>query len=81
MIVSGGVLFLAFPKVYAASLSGLYLGLFAMLWLLIGRGLSLELRGARVEKSLERSLDGVCIFGIYFYYLSYQSLDIIQFID
>jgi cytochrome d ubiquinol oxidase subunit II len=44
LIVSGGVLFLAFPKVYAASLSGFYLGLFIMLWLLIGRGLSLELR-------------------------------------
>jgi cytochrome d ubiquinol oxidase subunit II len=44
LIVSGGVLFLAFPKVYSAGLSGFYLGLFFMLWLLIARGLSLELR-------------------------------------
>jgi cytochrome d ubiquinol oxidase subunit II len=44
LIMGGGLLFLAFPKVYAASFSGFYLGLFLMLWLLIGRGLSLELR-------------------------------------
>jgi cytochrome d ubiquinol oxidase subunit II len=55
LIISGGVLFLAFPKVYAASLSGLYLGLFTMLWLLIGRGLSLELR-SHVDSDLWRTL-------------------------
>jgi cytochrome bd ubiquinol oxidase subunit II len=44
LIASGGVLFLAFPAVYAASFSGLYFGLILVLWLLIGRGLSLELR-------------------------------------
>jgi cytochrome d ubiquinol oxidase subunit II len=54
LIVGGGVLFLAFPKVYAASLSGFYLGLFVMLWLLIGRGLSLELR-SHLDSSLWRA--------------------------
>jgi cytochrome d ubiquinol oxidase subunit II len=54
LIVGGGVLFLAFPKVYAASLSGFYLGLFLMLWLLIGRGLSLELR-AHVDSAMWRA--------------------------
>src|ERR671934_941060 len=44
LIASGGVLFLAFPKAYAAALSGLYFGLIIVLWLLVGRGLALELR-------------------------------------
>jgi len=54
LIVGGGVLFLAFPKVYAASLSGFYLGLFVILWLLIGRGLSLELR-SHLDSSVWRT--------------------------
>ena len=40
LVVAGGVLFLASPRAYAGSFSGLYFGL----WLLIGRGLALELR-------------------------------------
>ena len=44
LIASGGVLFLAFPRAYAAAFSGLYLGLMLVLWLLIGRGLGIELR-------------------------------------
>lgn len=44
LIASGGVLFLAFPAAYAAALSGLYFGLIIVLWLLVGRGLALELR-------------------------------------
>jgi cytochrome bd ubiquinol oxidase subunit II len=44
LIASGGVLFLAFPKAYAGAFSGLYLGLVLVLWLLLGRGLALELR-------------------------------------
>jgi cytochrome d ubiquinol oxidase subunit II len=44
LIASGGVLFLAFPAAYAAAFSGLYLGLILVLWLLVGRGLGLELR-------------------------------------
>jgi cytochrome d ubiquinol oxidase subunit II len=44
LIAGGGVLFLAFPRAYAGAFSGLYLGLFFVLWLLIGRGLGLELR-------------------------------------
>jgi cytochrome d ubiquinol oxidase subunit II len=44
LIAGGGVLFLAFPRAYAAAFSGLYLGLILVLWLLIGRGLSIELR-------------------------------------
>jgi cytochrome bd ubiquinol oxidase subunit II len=44
LIAGGGVLFLAFPRAYAAAFSGLYFGLIIVLWLLVGRGLALELR-------------------------------------
>lgn len=44
LIAGGGVLFLAFPKAYASAFSGLYFGLIIVLWLLVGRGLALELR-------------------------------------
>jgi cytochrome d ubiquinol oxidase subunit II len=44
LIAGGGVLFLAFPKAYAGAFSGLYFGLIIVLWLLVGRGLALELR-------------------------------------
>jgi cytochrome d ubiquinol oxidase subunit II len=44
LLASGGVLFMAFPKAYASAFSGLYFGLIIVLWLLVGRGLALELR-------------------------------------
>src|SRR5215212_150430 len=44
LIAGGGVLFMAFPAAYASAFSGLYFGLIIVLWLLVGRGLSLELR-------------------------------------
>jgi cytochrome d ubiquinol oxidase subunit II len=44
LIAGGGVLFLAFPKAYSGAFSGLYFGLIIVLWLLVGRGLALELR-------------------------------------
>jgi cytochrome bd ubiquinol oxidase subunit II len=44
LIAGGGTLFLAFPKAYAGAFSGLYFGLILVLWLLVGRGLALELR-------------------------------------
>jgi cytochrome bd ubiquinol oxidase subunit II len=44
LIAGGGVLFLAFPRAYASAFSGLYFGMMIVLWLLIGRGLALELR-------------------------------------
>src|SRR3954463_4268272 len=44
LIASGGVLFMAFPAAYAGAFSGLYFGLILVLWLLVGRGLALELR-------------------------------------
>src|SRR5436190_6862630 len=44
LIASGGALFLAFPTAYAGAFSGLYFGLIMVVWLLVGRGLALELR-------------------------------------
>jgi cytochrome d ubiquinol oxidase subunit II len=44
LIAGGGVLFLAFPAAYAGAFSGLYFGMIIVLWLLVGRGLALELR-------------------------------------
>jgi cytochrome bd ubiquinol oxidase subunit II len=44
LIAAGGVLFLGFPRAYAAAFSGFYFGLIIVLWLLVGRGLGLEFR-------------------------------------
>ncbi len=44
LLAGGGVLFLAFPKVLASGLSGFYLAIFLVLWVLILRGISIELR-------------------------------------
>lgn len=44
LLAAGGVLYFAFPKLYASSFSGFYLPLMIVLWLLILRGISIELR-------------------------------------
>jgi cytochrome d ubiquinol oxidase subunit II len=44
LIASGGLLVFAFPRVYAVAFSGFYLPLILVLWLLVLRGLSIELR-------------------------------------
>ncbi len=44
LLAAGGALFLAFPTLYASSFSGFYLPLMIVLWLLICRGLGIELR-------------------------------------
>jgi len=54
LVASGGVLVFAFPRAYAAALSGFYLPLMMVLWLLLGRGLSIEFRG-QLENPLWRA--------------------------
>jgi cytochrome d ubiquinol oxidase subunit II len=54
LLAAGGVLFLAFPKVLAAGLSGFYLAIFLVLWVLILRGVAIELR-SHVEDSMWRA--------------------------
>ncbi len=44
LLAAGGTLYFAFPVLYASSFSGFYLPLMMVLWLLILRGLSLEMR-------------------------------------
>jgi cytochrome d ubiquinol oxidase subunit II len=62
LIAAGGALYFAFPLLYASSFSGFYLPLMIVLWLLVLRGISLELRN-HIDVGVWRSLlDGV--FGI-----------------
>ena len=51
LLAAGGTLYFAFPVLYASSFSGFYLPLMIVLWLLILRGLSLEMR-SHVEMGL-----------------------------
>ena len=44
LLAAGGTLYFAFPVLYATAFSGFYLPLMIVLWLLILRGLSIELR-------------------------------------
>jgi len=44
LLAGGGTLYFAFPLLYASSFSGFYLPLMIVLWLLIMRGASIELR-------------------------------------
>src|SRR5881397_163078 len=55
LIAAGAVLFLAFPKAYAAGFSGFYLALIIVLWLFMFRGLALELR-SHVDHPMWRQL-------------------------
>ncbi len=62
LIAGGGTLYFAFPLLYASSFSGFYLPLMIVLWLLILRGVSLELRN-HIDVGVWRALlDGV--FGL-----------------
>jgi cytochrome d ubiquinol oxidase subunit II len=62
LLAGGGTLYFAFPLLYASAFSGFYLPLMIVLWLLILRGISLELRN-HIEVGVWRSLlDG--IFGL-----------------
>jgi cytochrome bd-type quinol oxidase subunit 2 len=61
LVAAGGALFFAFPRLYASAFSGFYLSLMIVLWLLILRGISIELRN-HVDNPLWRSLWGT-VFG------------------
>lgn len=62
LIAVGGVLFFAFPTLYASSFSGFYLPLMMILWLLIFRAIGLELRGQIKNRMWEAVWDKA--FGI-----------------
>ena len=59
LLAGGGTLYFAFPLLYASAFSGFYLPLMIVLWLLVLRGISLELRN-HIDVGVWRSLlDGV----------------------
>jgi cytochrome d ubiquinol oxidase subunit II len=55
LVSFGGILFVAFPKLYAASFSGYYLALFLVLWCFVLRGISLEV-GGHIHDRMWRTL-------------------------
>src|SRR6266487_6448388 len=63
LLAGGGTLYFAFPALYASSFSGFYLPLIIVLWLLIVRGIAIELR-SRIASSVWSSFwDGMFFLG------------------
>lgn len=63
LIAAGGTLFFTFPLLYASSFSGFYLPLIIVLWLLMVRGVAIELR-SRLPSTVWRSFwDGMFFIG------------------
>src|SRR2546423_630710 len=62
LIAGGGTLYFAFPLLYASGFSGFYLPLMIVLWLLIFRGIGIELR-MHLESIVWRGFFDGC-FGI-----------------
>ena len=54
LIAAGGTLYFAFPVLYASSFSGFYLPLMMVLWLIMLRGIGIELR-SHIDDPLWRS--------------------------
>jgi len=63
LIAAGGTLYFAFPLLYASSFSGFYLPLIIILWLLILRGLGIELRHHVHNPVWKAFWDSVFAFG------------------
>jgi cytochrome d ubiquinol oxidase subunit II len=63
LVAAGGTLFFTFPLLYSSSFSGFYLPLIFVLWLLMMRGLAIELR-SHVENPIWASFwDGLFFLG------------------
>jgi cytochrome d ubiquinol oxidase subunit II len=61
LLAAGGTLYFAFPLLYASSFSGFYLPLMIVLWLLILRGVGLELR-MHIDDEVWRTFFDGCFF-------------------
>jgi cytochrome d ubiquinol oxidase subunit II len=59
LLAAGGTLFFAFPLLYASAFSGFYLPLMMVLWLLILRGVSIEMRSHSHEPLVHTFCDGL----------------------
>jgi cytochrome d ubiquinol oxidase subunit II len=62
LVAGGGVLFLAFPKVLASALSGFYLAIMMVLWVLILRGIAMAFRSHLDDVMWRQFWDGVFVF-------------------
>jgi cytochrome d ubiquinol oxidase subunit II len=62
LLAGGGTLYFAFPALYASAFSGFYLALMMVLWLLILRGIAIELRN-HIENPLWKPFWDL-IFGV-----------------
>src|SRR5271170_1390469 len=62
LLAAGGTLFFAFPLLYASSFSGFYLPLMIVLWLLMLRGISIELRSHFNDPMWKSFFDAVFAF-------------------
>jgi cytochrome d ubiquinol oxidase subunit II len=62
LLAAGGTLFFAFPMLYASAFSGFYLPLMVVLWLLMLRGISIELRSHSHDALWRTFFDGVFTF-------------------
>jgi cytochrome d ubiquinol oxidase subunit II len=63
LIAAGGTLFFSFPLLYASSFSGFYLPLIIVLWLLMLRGISIELRSLFSNPVWSTFWDGLFFIG------------------
>ncbi len=63
LIAAGGTLFFTFPLLYASSFSGFYLPLIIVLWLLMLRGVSIELRSLISNPVWSSFWDGLFFIG------------------
>jgi cytochrome d ubiquinol oxidase subunit II len=66
LVLGGGVLFAAFPVVYAALLSGFYWAIMLLLLVLILRTVSIEFRGERESPGWRRTWDWVFCLSSFF---------------
>jgi cytochrome d ubiquinol oxidase subunit II len=63
LIATGGTLFFTFPLLYASAFSGFYLPLIIVLWLLMVRGVAIELRGRIANPLWAAFWDGLFFIG------------------
>jgi cytochrome d ubiquinol oxidase subunit II len=61
LVAAGGVFVFAFPRAYAVALSGMYLAIVMVLWLLVLRGIAIELRGQVAHPLWRTGWDGVFV--------------------
>src|SRR5256884_8075009 len=63
LIAAAGSMFFSFPLLYASSFSGFYLPLIIVLWLLMGRGVAIELRSRVPDPVWVSFWDGIFFLG------------------